>query len=230
MLSRVLLPDQQREIQPLVWKTSGQSRVRAASMEREGALADSGPASATTLDSEAASLRVSLAQVEQVSRQAVQEARDQGFAEGERHGRQQSEPAIQQQLTRMAQALAELAALRPRLREEAESDVIQLSLAIARRILHRELSVDPTAMQALARVALDRLARQEIYRVRIHPSQADAVRAALSERSPEIEISADPRQELGALIFETNRGKMDASVCAQFEEIERGLTDRVNGR
>ncbi len=227
MLSRVLLPDQQREIQPLVWGTSGQSRVRAASIE--GALADFGPASAATPGSEAA-LRVTLAQAEQVSRQAVQEAREQGFAEGERHGRQQSEPAIQQQLTRMAQAVAELAALRPRLREEAESDVIQLSLAIARRILHRELSVDPTAMQALARVALDRLARQEVYRVRIHPSQADAVRAALSERSPEIEISADPRQDLGALMFETNRGKMDASVCAQFEEIERGLTDRVNGR
>ncbi|MDQ6676298.1 MAG: FliH/SctL family protein [Acidobacteriota bacterium] len=226
MSSKVLLPDQQRKIQPVIWKSSGQTRIRASDTPTEA----SSPESAHAQDFEAAGLRVHLAQVEQASRQAVQEAREQGLAEGERLGKQQGEAALQPLLTRAAQAIAELAGLRPRLREEAESDVIQLSLAIARRILHRELSIDPTAMQALARVALDRLARQEIYRVRIHPSQADALRTALSQRAQEIEIVADPRQDPGALLFETNRGKMDASVCAQFEEIERGLTDRVNQR
>ena len=35
-------------------------------------------------------------------------------------------------------------------------------------------------------------------------------------------------RESGALIFETNQGLLDGSVKAQLEEIERGLTDRLN--
>ena len=47
------------------------------------------------------------------------------------------------------------------IRRRAEKDVVQLSLLIAKRILHRELCVDEGALTALARVVFERLARAE---------------------------------------------------------------------
>ena len=38
---------------------------------------------------------------------------------------------------------------------------------------------------------------------------------------------ADPSRDLGTVIFETQRGNLDASVDSQLQEIERGLADRL---
>jgi flagellar assembly protein FliH len=38
---------------------------------------------------------------------------------------------------------------------------------------------------------------------------------------------ADASREPGAVIFETQRGNLDASIESQLQEIERGLTDRL---
>jgi flagellar biosynthesis/type III secretory pathway protein FliH len=40
-------------------------------------------------------------------------------------------------------------------------------------------------------------------------------------------VLADPSRELGTVIFETQRGNLDASVESQLQEIERGLADRL---
>ena len=45
----------------------------------------------------------------------------------------------------------------------------KLALAIARRVLRRELAVDPEALHGLVLAALEKLQGQEICRVRVHP-------------------------------------------------------------
>jgi flagellar assembly protein FliH len=179
---------------------------------------------------EVAELLSRIAELEHAARNQSAETYRTGVAEGEARGRTEAEAALQPVLDRMAQTTRELCALRPRLRREAEGDVVRLAIAIARRIIHRELSIDPAAMQALVQVALGRLDRQEIHRVWVHPSQAAAVKTKLAGENPQVEVIPDANREPGSLLFETNRGKLDASVNAQFEEIERGLTDRVNQR
>ena len=42
-----------------------------------------------------------------------------------------------------------------------------------------------------------------------------------------IVVAPDPAREPGTVIFETERGDLDASVESQLREIERGLTDRL---
>jgi len=129
-----------------------------------------------------------------------------------------------------ARAIGELAQFRPRLRHEAEGDMIRLSLAIARRILRREMSVDPGAMHGLVLGALEKLQSQEITRVRVHPSQVAPVDACLREAVPgtRVEVIGDPAREAGSMVFETTHGNLDASIDCQLQEIERGLTDRLD--
>jgi flagellar assembly protein FliH len=218
MSSKVLSPNNSGAATPIAW-----SKLE---------FAPAGPAGsakpAPNQDERTAQLEAALAQLQQRYDNDVAAAHRRGFGEGEANAK--AGPAAEMEVVtqRLAQSVRDLAQLRPRLRRDAEADVVRLSLAIARRILRREMSVDPAAIQALAQVALQRLGRQEISRVYVHPNQAPAIKAALEAGGIRAEIIPEITRESGALVFETNQGILDASVNAQLEEIERGLTDRVN--
>jgi flagellar assembly protein FliH len=162
------------------------------------------------------------------SEQSLLDARQTGFREGEAAGRSGAQAELLPVLERLGRTVDELALLRPRLREQAERDLVRLAVAVARRVLRRELTVDPQAIAGLVKAALEQLASEERVRVRVHPEHESAVRACLADagRSNGIEIAGDPALERGSAIFETTRGDLDASAEAQLAEIERGLTDR----
>lgn len=166
---------------------------------------------------------------ERVIEQRLLEAHAAGLREGEAAGQRRAAAELQPVIARLVRSIDEISGLRPRLRREAERDVVQLALAIARRILARELSVDPDAMRGLVLGALERLRSQEISRVRVDPAQEPAVTACLRQTITDrtVEVIADPACERGAVVFETERGSLDASVESQLQEIERGLTDRL---
>ena len=154
---------------------------------------------------------------------------DRGVAEGTAAGRQQSAAQIQPVIEKLARTVDELAALKPRLRHEAEEDVVKLALAIARRILYRELATSPEALLGLVRSALDRLEGREVHRLRVHPQDAASLQQKMQSagNARKIEIVGDPSLQRGSAIFETAHGALDASVDTQLNEIERGLADLV---
>jgi len=158
----------------------------------------------------------------------LQEAYQRGYRDGEAAGRSAVQPVID----KLAQTIESLASLRHRARREAEADLLKLSIAIARRIIHRELSVDPEAVAGLIRTALDKLASLEVHRVRVHPQLEPAVRHALERLAAgrQIQVVAEAGRAAGDVIFETQRGNLDASVETQLDEISRGLADRLRGR
>jgi flagellar assembly protein FliH len=169
-----------------------------------------------------------LAQLQQQAEQKAREAHAAGVREGEASGRTRAAADLQPVIERLTRSIDEIAGLRPRLRAEAEADLIRLSLAIARRILRRELAIDPDALHGLVLGALEKLQGQEITRVRVHPDHASLVAACLGQKSAaNVEVVPDPAREPGSVIFETQRGNLDASVESQLQEIERGLADRL---
>ncbi len=108
--------------------------------------------------------------------------------------------------------------------------MVQLALLIAKRVLHREITVDTSALTALARVVFDRMVRAESWRVTVHPRFAGPISAALSSgQTSKVQIDADPNCAPGTLIVKSEEGRIDASVDTQLEEISRGLTDRISG-
>jgi len=158
----------------------------------------------------------------------VREAHQAGYREGEAAGRAQASTELQPLLERLARGIQEIAGLRPQLMREAAAELVELSLGIARRILHRELSVDPAALEGLVGGALQKLPAQEICRIRIHPELEAGVRQALArEGRGGLSLIADGTLERGAFLIETARGKLDASLETQLAEIGRGLADRL---
>jgi flagellar assembly protein FliH len=159
----------------------------------------------------------------------VREARQAGIREGQAAAEQRLAGEVRQAVTNLARGVAELAGIKDRLRREAEHDVVQLAIEIARRVLQRELAADQEALLGLARAALQRIDAREIHRVRIHPAHATAIEGALREiGTPQrVEVQADAMLEPGGLVFETSRGNYDVSIATQLREIERGFVELV---
>lgn len=148
--------------------------------------------------------------------------------EGEASGYEKAAIAARPVMEKLASAIADISGLRARVRGEAERDLVTLSLAIARRILRREISIDPDAVQGLVRAALEKLQSRDITRVRVFPGHEEAVRRCLSAvHAGAVDLLADPAMQAGDILVETSRGNLDASIDTQLKEIERGFADRL---
>lgn len=224
MLSKVIRRQDLATDVPVAWRRVGAPPAGAQPPTPGRSNPDPAPA-----PDEPTSLRRRISELEGALERSVREAREAGRREGEVQGRQQAAAELQAVIERLGATVRDLANFRDRFRRESEGDLVKLSLAIARRIIHRELAVDPESMLGLLGAAFDKLKRQEISRLRVHPSHKAPLERALAASAgiPSVEVAGDPSLEPGAAIFETARGDLDASVSTQLEEIGRGLADRL---
>ena len=222
MSSKVLVESSPERARPFAWRTVTPA---GETLERRGAAASKIASMAVPMQA----LEERIAELEQAAELRAREAQQIGFREGEAAARVGAEDEVRAAIERLAKSIGDLGEYRSRLYQQAEVDAVRLSIAIARRILRRELTVDPAAIEGLVRTALERLQAQEPCRVRVHPDHVPALRAATKRMGmgAKVEVLADATQELGAAVFEMSRGNLDASIDSQLREIERGLVDRV---
>lgn len=215
MSSKIFRPEDAVDSSPIAWRPAG---GQTAQVHRPRA-ADS-----------VSETRVS--EIQQEAEARVRAAYDQGFAAGEAAAQQKSQQRIEPVLNGLNTLIAELAGMRKRVRAEAEDDAVKLALAVARRVLYRELATDPEAILGLVKAAFGKLNARETLRLRVSPADAVTIeehRAKL-QIPPALEIAADGSLVRGSAIFETSRGDLDASVDTQLAEIDRGLTDALKRR
>jgi flagellar assembly protein FliH len=176
-------------------------------------------------------LRAKMAIAEAEKDRQIVEAREACRREGEAAGRRAAEGEVRPVLQRLAASLQQVSELPAQLRGQAEADLVRLAVAIAQRILQRELNVDPEVITGLVRVGLEKIRMQDMLRVRVCPDHLAAIQECLTRSgAAHVEVIADPTQERGGVVFETSRGKLDVSIGTQLREIERGLTDRLRGQ
>jgi flagellar biosynthesis/type III secretory pathway protein FliH len=221
MLSKVLTGRDTARAQPIVFSTPGGAWADGASTGP--------PRSQPGRDNSAPgeenhALREKIRHLEAEAAAAKRDSFEAGRQHGDRQARTELAPVVE----RLNASLAEVIDMRHQIRMRAEKDVVELSLLIAKRVLHRELTVDSSALTALARVIFERLTRAESYLVVVHPQFAQAVSAALrGSQTGQVRIEPDPDCAPGTLIVRTEDGLIDASIDAQLHEISRGLTDHL---
>ena len=103
--------------------------------------------------------------------------------------------------------------------------MVQLALAVARRVVHREISLDRDLLVAMARVALDRLGENVQVIVRLNPDDFDATAASRAAQwtGTNVSVVADSRVGRGGCRIESDLGVLDAGADAQIQEIARAL-------
>ena len=151
------------------------------------------------------------------------------FAKGFAQGQQAAAAAAQQETAALAKKLAatldDLMRVRNEMIRHTEKQMVQLALAVARRVVHREVSLDPNVLVTMMRVALERVSDSARVTVRLHPADHQSVAAALAEAgtTDQVTVAADARLARGACRIESDYGDIDAGVDAQIQEIARAL-------
>ena len=215
MSSRVVRPGEGVEVSPIVWRATGVSITQT----RESSAFSVPDGRASELQQQEAEGRVRAAYA-------------QGLAAGEAAAQQRAQHKLDPVLHGLNTLIAELATMKKRVRAEAEDDAVKLAIAIARRVLYRELATDPDAILGLVKAAFGKLNARETHRLRVSPGDAATIQEhrVKLQIPPGLEIASDGSLTPGSAIFETTRGDLDASVETQLAEIDRGLTDTLKRR
>jgi len=169
--------------------------------------------------------------VDIAARQA--QARRAGYAEGQAEARRGFEEDLAAERSRIADSLAQFASQRATYFRAVEKEVVQLALAIARKILHREAQIDPMLLMGIVRVALEHIGSAAPAVVRVHPQNADPWRKILAAQLPAAampEIKEDSAQTPGICTIETGFGSTTIGVEPLLKEIEQGLLDLLAAR
>ena len=98
-------------------------------------------------------------------------ARDEAVVETKKRLAMEYEVKLEANAAKIRQSVELFKAERKSYFSRVESEVVQLALAIASKILHREAQVDPMLVAALVRVAVDKLHDGSSVTVRVSPAQ-----------------------------------------------------------
>jgi len=152
------------------------------------------------------------------------EAFTKGYAQGERAGLEAGGKRAEAMLRRVAQTIEELGNLRQTLIHETEREMVQLALALARRVVHREVTLDPELAAALAHVALERLGTNTPATIRLNPEDYTIVAQDSSRWGGQtVTVVPDPAISRGGCLVESAFGSVDATIERQFDELSRAL-------
>lgn len=189
----------------------------------------SASSSGTTL--QVAELERRLSELQATNQVDVNKIRQAAYQDGLREGREQSAMAARDCTEKLGATVAELTRVKAKLRNDAEREVVKLSIAIARRILNRELAVDPDALHGVVHAALSKLQARDILQIRVSAQAVDALKAYIEQAgvSKAVKVVADSSLQVGDLVVDSIFGELDASVNTQLSEIERGFADRLAG-
>jgi flagellar assembly protein FliH len=154
-----------------------------------------------------------------------------GYAQGERAGMEAGTKRADAMLRRLSETLQELEELRRSMIRQTEQQVVQLALAIAKRILRHEVVADQDLLCAMARVALDRLGDSAPATIRLHPDDHANVVARHGGQwgGTHVTLKSDSSVSRGGCLVESPFGFIDASVEAQFRVLEDALVTEHAG-
>ena len=181
-----------------------------------GAVRDGRPVAAGAAD----------AQSENAEETAVSRVREEAFARGMEAGKE----AAQQELMRVAEVLAGAAEQFKReladLRERLKCQMLDLSVAIARRVVMSELRTRPELIGEIVKRLRDEAEGRRILTLRVHPEDAkrlDSLPAGRALKQGGISVTEDDSITPGGCEVETGFGRLDARVETRLAEVAGGL-------
>lgn len=166
--------------------------------------------------------------------EALQRA-EAAYEEGLREGRREAEVELASVTEGLAKGLIGVARMREELFHDAEEDLLKLAVALARTIVLKEITLDPSILARVVQEAVEVVAGCDEVVVRLNPEEHEVVAqsrefAQLSSEKRRITLKGDPAVERGGCLVETVRGNVDARLESQLEEMYRRLSEERSSR
>ncbi len=169
--------------------------------------------------------------------EGYQEGYDAGFASGVQAGEEQARQAMVEERSHSAQQATERLATAQRDGQEmilaAEQQIVELSVAVARKILLREIDENPFVVLPIVQGALEKVRDQQVVTVRVHSEDYDLIMHSrhdlqvLIGREQPILVQSDDSVPQGSCLIDSTSGTVDARIDMQLEAIHKVLQEVV---
>jgi len=157
----------------------------------------------------------------------IRQERADAVAQIEQKLRQEMEQKLIAARAPVTAAIKDFATQRDEYFARLEAEVVQLSLAIAAKILHREAQVDPMLVATLVRIATEKMREGSSVTVRVSTGRGASWKQYFAGfPSPvRIEVAEDHTLSTQDCILETNLGSANFGLDTQLKEVEQGFFD-----
>jgi len=159
---------------------------------------------------------------------------DQGHREGLQLAFRETEEQRKKARLEYEQFIATGTKEKAELIRSAETEIVKLAIAVAEKILTREIKTDPTIILDIAREALILAGEAENVRVMVNPDDADTVKYFVpqliepDQNVGNITIESDRRIDQGGCLIETEKGIVDARLQTRRFNIEGAVREVLN--
>ena len=156
---------------------------------------------------------------------AERDGYDRGYLEGGLAGEAEARQHASAMLARLKATIDEIAALRTGLLAQTEQDIVRLAVAIAERIVRRDVHANPQLLVSVARAAARQLGDNAVATILLQPDDLATI-VAQRDSTPEsgpIRLDADLSLPHGGCVVRSAFGQIDVSLDTQIREVLREL-------
>lgn len=163
----------------------------------------------------------------------IEALKAEGFSQGYEEGKAQAEATMRARIDEMMNeadsVLQQAYVEKERIIQEAEPFLVELSCAIAEKVIDKQLELEPEYAMDLIKKSLSRKREQGILTLCVSPSDFAFVQAAREELSlaidsqAELQILPDPTVKDRGCVIRSSFGSVDARIDTQLSEIKKEL-------
>ena len=165
--------------------------------------------------------------------QAYQKGLAEGLREGENAGFEQGTQKIEPLVSSIRDALIQLDRIREETYQHIEKEVVELALAIAQKVICREIATDKETVLCVAKEALAKVDDPGKIKIKMNPSDLQFInetRHQLSNLISDIDnvtFEADESIQSGGCVIETDLGEIDARIERQLQAVEESFRNAM---
>lgn len=172
----------------------------------------------------------------EIAKKAENEAKERGFETGVLEGIQKNQEDTAIHLTNLHKVINEVAVLRETLLQQHESEIVELGMLLAQKILHQELSSNKEMITGILHEILPNFEGLGSVKLRINPAEFDFVntqKESLShflEEGQRLVIKPDPKVPTTAPVIETDFSQVDLALDKQLQIMGDELRNCIQER
>ena len=165
-----------------------------------------------------------------LQQEAYQAGREAGIEEGKAY----LQDAHDTEMKRAFELVAQVGIARLEAAKQADIDTVELALAIAQKIIHRETTIDKDVVVNQLKQALTLTSTKRLVRIKAHPDEVDHLKATQSQllneegQSIPIVIDGDALIAQGGCVVATDTMFLDATIDRQLEVIGQDLIQGIS--
>jgi flagellar assembly protein FliH len=166
---------------------------------------------------------------EQAYRKGFAEGKAQGLNLGEEKGFELGTKGIEPLISAMKEALIQLNDIREETYLQLEKEVVELAIAIARKVICREIATDKETVLCVAKEALAKVDDPGKINIKMNPSDMQFITEAKDQLANliadvnNVTFEAEENIQSGGCIIETELGEIDARIEKQLQAVKESF-------